>query len=183
MAHGARPRAAAAVGPGGGGGHRNGCLVARQPAGVAAAGGEDGEPRNYRYTDYAGIAVSLDAWLFDKAPPELGLWCAGSAAGRSASYTGPAWGIPSYAGADRAPCNIQGPCLDKWEPGEGIPLMGSLLAAAYFGIDKSLPVAALNGSSLFDSVFLYVGGAADLPLVSDHVLWPGQAMGVAGSSW
>jgi hypothetical protein len=140
-------------------------------------------PRNYRYTDYAGIAVSLDAWLFDKAPPELGLWCAGSAAGRSASYTGPAWGIPSYAGADRAPCNIQGPCLDKWEPGEGIPLMGSLLAAAYFGIDKSLPVAALNGSSLFDSVFLYVGGAADLPLVSDHVLWAGQALGVAGSSW
>jgi hypothetical protein len=139
-------------------------------------------PRNYRYTDWAGVALRLDEWLFG-APPALGLWCAGNASGRSASYSGPAWGIPSYAGADRAPCNIQGPCLpETWEPGEGIPLMGTLLTSAYLGVDKSAPVARLNGSSYLDSVFMYVG-PADVPLVSDHVLWPGQPVGVAGSSW
>lgn len=52
-------------------------------------------PRNYLYTDYADIATKLDAWLFNDAPAELGLWCAGSAENRSASYSGPAWGIPS----------------------------------------------------------------------------------------
>jgi hypothetical protein len=130
----------------------------------------------------AGPSASrLDSWIFS-APPEFGLWCAGNASGRSASYYGPPWGIPSYAGADRAPCNIQGPCLEKWEPGEGIPLMGILLTATYLGIDRTTPVARLNGSSYLDSVFMYVG-SPEVPLVSDHVLWPGQPVGIAGSSW
>ena len=119
-------------------------------------------PRNYAFTDYHEMALTLDSFLFgDPRAAELGLYCVGN--GSSLMHNGSTWAMPSYAGADRAPCDFQGPCPGgtsstmQWKPGEGIPLLGSLYAATLNGIDKTKPREDLNGGSLLDSAWLYVG--------------------------